>query len=68
MYVCEEVSEMKALCFSNKSMSFFFFFFGEEIGPKSLNLLCAEQHHRATIHDLLFPSCTPIPSVITLVF
>lgn len=41
---------------------------GEEIGPKSLNPLCAEQHHMVTINDPLFSSCTPIPLVITLVF
>lgn len=61
---------MKALCFSNKSMSFvlFCFLFGEECGPKSSKPLCAEQHHMAIIHDSLFSSLTPTPLVITLVF
>lgn len=61
---------MKALCFGNKSMSFCCCCCGggEEIGPKSLNPLCAEQHHMVTINDSLFSSCTPIPLVITLVF
>lgn len=48
---------MKALCFGNKSMSFCCCCCGggEEIGPKSLNPLCAEQHQRFTIF-LLHPN------------